>query len=215
MVASPRLRREERCERLSNIGSGLDGESTLRRSRCRGNADAPGVNWTRPHTGVRRTPSPMILLHVAAAALYALTVGALWPSPAPAAADPVAVARGVGFLAAARRARAPRLGRRPGHGHRARARFLAAQRDIGRRRAARCRGVGVRPAAHGPRDRSDHPADCRGSGAAAGAAARTSRRPSRIRTVSPTAPSRSPRCTSPSRSSRTRCSSSPRCSRWS
>jgi ABC-type uncharacterized transport system permease subunit len=35
-----------------------------------------------PQTGVRRTPSPMILLHVAAAALYALTAWASWPAPA-------------------------------------------------------------------------------------------------------------------------------------
>ena len=107
-----------------------EGQRTLRRSRSlrvAGGVDGPGVNSTAPRTGVRRTPSPMILLHVAAAALYALTVGALWPTPVDASRGQYdsAVARHVGTLAAAGCAPAARVGRRAGHRHRARARFLA------------------------------------------------------------------------------------------
>ena len=42
---------------------------------------APRVNWRRRRT--RRHRKPMILLHVAVAALYALAAWALWPQPVP------------------------------------------------------------------------------------------------------------------------------------
>ena len=223
--ASPRsclTTRDSRWERLSNIGSGDRGGAgrragarrcawTERRRTC-GKLDAP-------HTGVRRTPSPMILLHVVVAALYALTawraLAARPRRPVRRAALPAPSPRRVGILAAARRAASSMPGLVVQDIATAQGldfSLLNAMSVVG---ALRRRGrVGVGAAAHAAGDRSDHPAGRCRRGAAAGAAAALFAATSRIRTASPTAPSRSPRCTSPSRSSPTRCSSSPRCRRW-